>query len=65
MNYRVRWLDGSATEDVDYNESMQLIKDRPGEWAGVQPMSYGQDLLSDVDTSLVNGHVKQNRNFER
>lgn len=44
MNYRVRWIDGTTTEDVDYDESMQLIKDRPGEWAGVQPMEYGQNL---------------------
>lgn len=44
MNYRVRWRDGTTTEDVDYDESMQLIKDRPDEWAGVQPMEYGRDL---------------------
>ena len=44
MEYRVRWRDGSTTENVDYDESMQLIKDRPDEWAGVQPMNYGQDL---------------------
>ena len=44
MEYRVRWRDGLTTENVDYDESMRLIKDRPNEWAGVQPMNYGQDL---------------------
>ena len=44
MEYRVRWRDGSTTENVDYDESMRLIKDRPDEWAGVQPMNYGLDL---------------------
>ena len=47
MLYRVRWRDGSATENVDYAESMRLIESRPREWAGVQPMEYGKDCHPD------------------
>ncbi len=45
--FRVRWRDGSATENVDYAESMRLIEERPGDWAGVQPMEYGKDCHPD------------------
>ena len=41
--FRVCWRDGSTTENVDYYESMQLILDRPNDWAGVQPMDYAKD----------------------
>jgi hypothetical protein len=47
MNYRVRWRDGSTTEGVDYGESMRLIEERPNDWAGVQPMNYGEDCHPD------------------
>lgn len=45
--FRVRWRDGSVTEDVDYDESMRLIKERPNDWAGVQPMEYGKNCNPD------------------
>ncbi len=40
--FRVRWRDGSTTENVNYDESMRLILERPKDWAGVQPMNYGE-----------------------
>jgi hypothetical protein len=44
MRYRVKLRDGTVFEDVDYDESMRLIAEYPGQWAGVQPMDYGKDL---------------------
>ena len=45
--FRVRWRDGSVTENVDYAESMRLIEERPNDWAGVQPMGYGEGCHPD------------------
>lgn len=47
MLYRVRWRDGSTTENVDYSESMRLVEERPTDWAGIQPMNYGLDCHPD------------------
>jgi hypothetical protein len=44
MRYRVKLRDGTVFEDVDYDESMRLIDEHPGQWVGVQPMDYGKDL---------------------
>ena len=44
LKYRVRWRDGSSTEDVDYDESMRLIKERPMDWASVGYMDAGKDM---------------------
>jgi hypothetical protein len=44
MRYRVKLRDGTVFEDVDYDESMKLIAEYTGQWAGVQPMDYGKDL---------------------
>lgn len=48
MKYYVRWRDGSSTEDVDYAESMQLIQERPGEWASVGFMDAGKDMSEEA-----------------
>mgnify|MGYP003326515797 CR=1 FL=1 len=42
--FRVKWRDGSSTENVNYTESMRLIMERPNDWAGVQPMNYAMDV---------------------
>lgn len=43
MLYRVCWRDGSATENLGYEESMTLIKNKPEDWASVQFMENGKD----------------------
>jgi len=43
MLFRVRWRDGSSTENVDNATAMNLIQKRPDEWASVQFMEQGQD----------------------
>jgi hypothetical protein len=47
MLYRVCWKDGSTTENLDYVDSMDLVNQRPYEWAAVQPMNYGADCNPD------------------
>ena len=42
MLFRVRWRDGSATENVDNATAMSLIKKRPDDWASVQFMNNGE-----------------------
>jgi hypothetical protein len=42
MKFRVKWKDGTDTEDVDNSTAMQLIAERPGEWAAVQFMEHGE-----------------------
>lgn len=48
MKYRVFWRDGSTTDDVDYAESMRLIKDRPADWASVGFMDAGKDMSAEA-----------------
>ena len=47
MLYRVCWRDGSVTENLDYKSSMDLVNQRPDDWASVQPMNYGVDCDPD------------------
>ena len=44
IKYRVRWRDGSSTDNVDYAESMSLIEERPKDWASVGYMDAGKDM---------------------
>lgn len=46
--YRVRWRDGSTTENVDYTESMRLIEERPQDWASVGFMEAGKDMSEEA-----------------
>ncbi len=47
MLFRVRWRDGSVTENVSNETAMDLIKKRPTDWAGVQAMNYGEGCHPD------------------
>ena len=47
MKFRVRWRDGSTTEDITNEEAMKLIAERNGEWAGVQFMEHGEGCHPD------------------
>lgn len=47
MQFIVRWRDGTETADLTYEESMQAIKDRDGEWASVRSELYGKDCSED------------------
>ena len=42
--YRVRLNDGKVLENLSYDETDQILKDRPTEWAAVMFMNYGKDL---------------------
>jgi hypothetical protein len=44
MSYIVVWRDGSATENLSYEESMSLIEGRPNDWASVRSPDYGKDM---------------------
>lgn len=47
MKFIVRWRDGTETSGLTYDESMQAIKDRDGEWASVRSELYGKDCSED------------------
>ena len=48
--YRVKWRDGTSTENLTFVESNRLITERPDEWAAVQFMEHGSDCHPENET---------------
>ncbi len=48
--YRIKWRDGSVTENLTFEESDELVKSRPDDWASVQFMEHGTDCHPDNET---------------
>ncbi len=48
--YRVKWRDGTATENLTFVESNRLISEHPDKWSAVQFMEHGSDCHPDNET---------------